>query len=518
MDAPEAESFDFTTRWRLQDPTLVLNAAKQQLDLIVQVGSTLLDGDIRARAVDAGLGSTEEFAAVDVTGKVAVVTRSDTVSASARAANAAAAGAKLLIVVNDADGELSEWVGSEDYTTDVAIPVSAISGVQGRGLLEAIAAPKPVTITGEGIAVAGEVFDIARYSDGSVPENLDYTPKELARIDTTYYGEQGATVGEYRYDFVPSTQYGTGFPMRTERGIERAEWVNTDQVEWYQNVSAIDWGWDIRDVVRAYEPGERTEASYFGSVVRPYVGPGYWAPLRSGDGIQLNLPSWSDGDSAQRTGAFDTYAGTPGIAQSIELHLDGELVKTSQYQGLNGWDIADGEHDVRVVNTATHDGTATPSSTMTRTEWAFSSTWNSTDYTRHILPMLQAYYDVDLDGSGKVGAERKKGTPVRLGLELGHIAGAVGSGAITGATLEARVAGGDWTVIDLDVTSTDDSGPGEPPAGGFPEARAFLTTYDADIRVPDAGGWVDLRVTATDAEGGTFSQEIERAFEAASIK
>ncbi|GAA1759107.1 S8 family peptidase [Agromyces humatus] len=517
MDAPEAESFDFTTRWRLQQPLLALQAGKVQLDLIPQVGSSLLDGEIRARAVDAGLGSVEEFAAVDVKGKVAVVTRSDTVPASARAANAAAAGAKLLIVVNDGDGELSEWVGSEDYTADVAIPVAAISGVQGRQVLETIAA-KPTTVRGEGIPVADEVFDIARYSDGSVPENLAYTPKELARIDTTYHGEQGATVGEYRYDFVPSTEYGTGFPMRTTRGIERAEWVNTDQVEWYQNVNAIDWGWDIRDIVRAYEPGERAEASYFGSVVRPYVGPGYWAPLRSGDGVQLNLPSWSDGDSPERTGAFDTYAGIPGIAQSIELHLDGELVKTSQFQGLNLFGIVDGEHDVRVVNTATHDGSATPSSTMTRTEWAFSSTWDSTDYTRQILPMLQAYYDVDLDDSGRVGDDRKKGKPVKLGLELGHVAGAVGSGAITGATLEARVAGGAWTSVDLDVTSADDSGPGEPPVDGFPEARAYLTTYDADIRVPDAGGWVDLRVTATDAAGNTFSQEIERAFEAASIK
>ncbi|MFF2275719.1 S8 family serine peptidase [Agromyces sp. NPDC058126] len=517
MDAPEAESFDFTTRWRLQDPLLALKAGKEELDLIAQAGSTLLDGEVRVRAVAAGLGSAEEFAAAEVKGKVAVVTRSDTVSASARAANAAAAGAKLLIVVNDGDGELSEWVGSEDYTTDVAIPVAAISGVQGRKVLDAIA-KKPVTVTGEGMPIAEEVFDIARYSDGSVPEKLAYRPKKLARIDTTYYGEKGSTVGEYRYDFVPSTEYGTGYPMRTSRGIERTEWVNTDQVEWYQNVNSVDWGWDIRDVVRAYEPGEQTEASYFGSVVRPYVGPGYWAPLRSGDGIQLNLPSWADGDSAQRTGGIDMYAGTPGITQSIELHLDGELVKTSEYQSLNGWGIPDGEHDVRVVNTTTQDGGALPSSTMTRTEWAFSSTWDSSDYTRQILPMMQAYYDVDLDERGRVGADRKKGKPVELGLEIGHISGAVGSAAVSGATLEVRTAGGEWQPVDLEIVSTDDSGPGEVPDGGFPAGRSYLVSYDADISVPDAGGWVDLRVTSTDEAGGSFSQEIERAFEVAPVK
>ena len=36
--------------------------------------------------------------------------------------------------------------------------------------------------------------------------------------------------------------------------------------------------------------------------------------------------------------------------------------------------------------------------------------------------------------------------------------------------------------------------------------------------VPDKGGWVDLRVTAKDAAGNTFSQEIESAFEAAPAK
>ena len=34
----------------------------------------------------------------------------------------------------------------------------------------------------------------------------------------------------------------------------------------------------------------------------------------------------------------------------------------------------------------------------------------------------------------------------------------------------------------------------------------------------DKGGWVDLRVTATDAEGNTFTQEIEKAFEATPAK
>ena len=517
MDAPEAESFDFTTRWRLQDPLLVLNAGKEQLDLITQVGSTLLDGAIRARAVDAGLGSAEEFAAVDVTGKVAVVTRSDTVSASARAANAAAAGAKLLIVVNDADGELSEWVGSEDYTTDVAIPVAAISGVQGRKVLETIAS-KPTTVTGEGIPVAGEVFDIARYSGGSVPENLDYRPTELARIDTTYYGEPGATVGEFRYDFVPGVEHASGFPMRTSRGTERVEWVNTDQVEWYQDATVIDGGWQVRDVQRAYKPAQEVETSYFGSIVRPYVGPGYWAPHRTGPYAQVNLPSWADGGEPEHTGALDVFSGTNDRAQLTEVFVDGELAGSSAYLSAFVGGIPDGESEWRVVNTATHDGSYLSSSTKTLTEWTFRSTGSSTEYLPQLLPMMQAYYDVTLDDSGMVGAERKKGKPVALGLEIGHVVGAVGSDALEDATLEVRVAGGDWVPVALQVTAADVSRDDVELTSNFPEGRDFVTAYSAKVPVPGAGGWFDLRVTAQDAAGNTLTQEIERAFEVAPIK
>ena len=48
--------------------------------------------------------------------------------------------------------------------------------------------------------------------------------------------------------------------------------------------------------------------------------------------------------------------------------------------------------------------------------------------------------------------------------------------------------------------------------------RPVPRAYTAKIPVPDKGGWVDLRVTAKDAAGNTFSQEIERAFEARPVE
>lgn len=517
MTAPNVEHFDFTTRWRLQAARLSLTAGKEQLDLIPQAGSVRLDGSIKAGAVDVGTGSVEEFAAVDVRGKVAVATRSDAVSAIERSANAIAAGAAMLLTVNDADRELSEWVGGDDYMTDAAIPVAAMSGVQGRRVLDAIEASNgKLTISGEGVANPDEIWDLARYTEGEIPEDLHYVPTDLARIETLYHGEAGDPLAEFRWDFAPNGAYGFGLPMPMQRGIERTEWVNTD-VGWYQDVTVLDVGWQVRDILRAYEPGEQVETSYFGPIVRPYVGPGYWAPHRSGDSLQLNLPSWADGGEPEHTGTFDVFAGYPGFSQVTDVYLDGEFVKSSPFQGANVFDIPAGDAEARVVNTAVHDGTSLASSTRTVSEWTFTTSGSVEDYTPQFQPMLQAVYDLDTDASGKAGTGRKKGAPVVLGLEVGHVAGAVGSGAVTGATLELRVAGGDWVPVPLEVVSAD-SGPGEPPSWIFPEGRSHVTGYQANLPVPDAGAWIDLRVTAEDAAGNTFSQEIERAVEVAPVK
>ena len=57
---------------------------------------------------------------------------------------------------------------------------------------------------------------------------------------------------------------------------------------------------------------------------------------------------------------------------------------------------------------------------------------------------------------------------------------------VTGATLEVRVAGGDWQPVELEVTSADASGPGEQPSSIFPEGRAFVTAFRAKFgELPD---------------------------------
>ena len=89
---------------------------------------------------------------------------------------------------------------------------------------------------------------------------------------------------------------------------------------------------------------------------------------------------------------------------------------------------------------------------------------------------------------------------------------------LTDATLEMRVAGGEWQAGRRSRRMPRPTRPAASPMLNYPVERPFLETYTAKLPVPDAGAWIDLRVTATDAAGNTFSQEIERAFEAAPSK
>lgn len=210
--------------------------------------------------------------------------------------------------------------------------------------------------------------------------------------------------------------------------------------------------------------------------------------------------------TADRTGGANTYADERHETQQLDLYVDGEKVGSSAYQGLYGYGLSDGEHDVKIVNTATQDGTLLgEQSTATRTEWTTTATTDASDYGQRILPLLQGYYAIDDGARGRHGAKSTE-----LEVEIGHIAGATGSAAVTSATAQVRVDGGAWKTVQLKLRARDTAGPGDAD-GIFPHGRAYVARYTADVPT-SMSGWVDLKVTAKDAAGNTFAQEITHAF------
>jgi len=66
-----------------------------------QPGSTRYANKLQTNALYLGTGAPEDYAGQDVRGRAVLVTRSDQLTGQQRAQAAAAAGAEMLIVVND---------------------------------------------------------------------------------------------------------------------------------------------------------------------------------------------------------------------------------------------------------------------------------------------------------------------------------------------------------------------------------------------------------------------------------
>ncbi|MFE6996361.1 S8 family serine peptidase [Microbacterium sp. NPDC057659] len=498
----DAESFGFTARWRMQHPALTLSVGGTRLDVIPQAGAVPFDGRLKAKGVDVGTGTDAGFAGKSVKGSVAVATLSSETTPEEVAARAAKAGARMLVLINSADQEYFTWVG------ETAIPVAGISGIQGRDLIKKIA--RNQQIVASGTPLADEIWDIARYADGEIPQDLTGWKPKLARIDTRYYGKKGQDAAEVRVDMVPGTTHGTGPANAVERGTDRVDWVSTENIRWYQDAYAAEGQWNVRDIVRSYKPGQKVSTSYFGPVVRPYIGNGYWAPRRQDDSLSINIPAQADGANPDRTGALDgdgtTYTGA--------LYADGQKVRDVTGQAPPWTDVPAGQHRLRYEISTGHDGTWLSTSTKVDTAWEFESGGDLGD---GFLPMLQAYYGLDLAADGTTGANRKKGQSVPFTLQLSHLDGAIGSAPVKSATLEMRLPGGEWKKVDLKTESISKDGPGKM-TGIFANGHVFVASFSARLPVPDAGGFIDLRVTGVDEAGNTVSQQIEKAVEVSAAR
>ncbi|AUS08904.1 DUF4910 domain-containing protein [Laceyella sacchari] len=105
---------------------------------------------LRAEVAFAGLGKPEDFAGIDVKGKIALIQRGE-LTFYEKVQNAAKAGAIGAILYNNVSGALSGTLGQE---TD--IPAIGLSDVDGKQLQELIAAGKRVSVT---MKVKTEILD-----------------------------------------------------------------------------------------------------------------------------------------------------------------------------------------------------------------------------------------------------------------------------------------------------------------------------------------------------------------------
>ncbi|MCR8847888.1 S8 family serine peptidase [Rossellomorea sp. SC111] len=477
--------FEQLTRWRLTKPTLTIDFKGKELDDIPFAGSTRLDGKYNLSTVYAGKGNASDFDRLKAKGKAVVVDRNAEVSVSEQAENAAAADAKLLIVVNNDDKEFSVYAGTPD-NTDTPVAVAGISKSEGDKLVKAVRSGN-VKLKVEGTVDSPYLYDLMDVHEGSIPKDLTYAPKgkELAKIETNYTSPVETDGGEFRYDLRPHTMRAIGFLQTVSLPSARTEYVSAiEDTEWYHQANVLDEGWQVRQPLMTYDGGEKITENWFSPVVRPSLGDGYWPPRRQGDSLQINVPAWADGGKGNTGG---TEWDVSNQNQTSQLYKGDTLLKEGQGQALNVWDILPQERtQYRFVTDAKRDENRWNTSTRTHTEWTF---WTkATENWMEDLPFLILDYKVDTDVNGDALVNR----PTNLELSVGKVEGAIGYGKVEGSALEVSFnEGKSWKKVKLDRDGD---------------------TFKAVINNPKNAKSVSLKASAWDDEGNKISQEIVKAY------
>ncbi|MET7694690.1 S8 family serine peptidase [Streptomyces sp. NPDC005483] len=475
-------SYTFTTRWRQVQPPLTVAAGSHTYGSLLpqSMSPDLPEGSGGYRAVDAGEGSAADFARVSARDRVAVVRRSDTVTPVDQAAGAAAAGARLLLIVNDRTGPLDAWV---DRAEGAPLPVASVGTDEGRNLLARFRHGGTPTLRVTSHPYPGYLYDLLLRHDGSVPRDLTYRPGpgELARIDVTARDTRQGVAADWRNDLSPDATWAVGSPLTPVRAQgSYTTWVTAGpDAVWLDAVSVPDLTETGR--ARSYRPRSTTATTWFAPVQHPRL---------LGDSV-LTLPPSRAGDLISLFG-LPGYGDSDGHAGSV--FESGATVRAALYQGDtllaegDDWISAEVEPDTlayRLVQDTTRDLPGRPYSPRTHTEWAFRS-GHASDTALEALPLVQLDYAVATDLSGKAGRH----TDVTV--TPAHLAGVTGS---------------PFRSVTLDV-SYDDGATWHRtrPAHGSGDGARFRLDAPATAR------FVTLRASARDAAGSAVTQTVERAF------
>lgn len=475
-------TFEFGARWRTGEPRLTVRSfGLVEVPVLEQAGSTLAEGFDLMRAVYADDGAPADYEGLDADGKAVVVDRSEDVSPSDRAAAAADAGAALLLVVNDAPGRLSEYVG------ETSIPVASVNRDAGEKLVS-VAKTGWLAFTVHQEPYADYLYDLTQRHQGQVPdEDLTYRPRhsDLARIDARYTGAAGEVEGSgFRYDlregYFPA---GVGFREIQAYPDTRTEWVTPDP-SWHE--SHFQGIWEERSHHDTYSADARTVLEWFTPLVRPAFSRGYFGPGRFQDYLTVNIQPWSGSGPLEIGGTKDWGA----VPTSLALYQGDDLIRRNDFSAdLQYVQVPSETLPYRLVLDASRPAEDWRLSTSVHSEWEFVSGTNDADGFV-TFPLLQLDYDVRTDLQGDVKARKSQW----ITLDAHMQAGATGGGTVTGVTLEVSYDEGEtWQPVDLS----------ERRDGTW---RGRLTNES------EPGEFVSLRASAATDAGWRIEQEIIRAY------
>lgn len=472
--------FEFSSKFRLYAKELtasVTSPERYALPLDYAQTSTgfpvKISGDRTVRAVDAGSGTTADFDAIDVKGKVAVVRVGAGEAADEALANATAAGAGYVLAYHETPGYWISWVKS------ASIPLMTATGEDGAKLGALLKSGKKVKLKLTGTAVSPYVYSVMFPQPGAVSadQTYDLNSSNTVRQTVRYHGGRAGQTGKdsvYRYRPWQSVDIATS--NNVQLGTERTEYYNvSDSRIWhavYPDFNATKPQWDS---VQTFDKAGRVPSEdWLRQVVRPATSGSYGLSQRTGDKLTFAIPELND----STPGHFGSVDNVQDTAKG-RLYADGQPAGETKLGGLGTFDVPAAKASYRLVLDARRTADWAAYSTGTHTEWSFPSA--HTDQ-RTALPLLSVDYGVDgLDLLNRVDRKHKS----ELALSVRDQ-----SGSVTAADLKA------WVSYD-DGTSW----------------KAVKVKHgELELKHPKGAEFVSLRVRAADKDGNGVDQTVLRAF------
>lgn len=472
--------FEFGARFRLEQPALTVGTKSRTYDdlLVKRAATPLPAGTEKLAAVFAGDGSATELAQHDVRGKAVVVRRSDAVQISDQAKNTAAAGAKLLLVVNDGVGRLEPWDESP-YSPESPAPVTVatLTADEGTELIGALAhGSVPLTVTSN--PTTDYLYDVVHHWAGSVPAKPIFTstPRDLGRVDVSFRNFRPGKAMEFRADVWRG--WAVGNMLTSPAQGERTDWVTAD-TSWTDDASILgETGQHLLDVGH-YPVGSVSEIHWFGPIQRPRMGPMGYLPVRYLDGAYIPVPGWGDSGAGHVGDAFGNF----DVKDYAALYQGEQLLKWGNAEYLPVTGLPAQRLPYRLVVDNDRGSWANPYSTHTLTEWNFSSAVTGVEQ-EQTLPLIQLDYAVDTDTAGRAPRH------TRLTVAASHLPGV--AAGVRPPTLDVSYDDGKtWQRTTLDH---------------------HRDGWRAILKAPNSATFVSLRATAKDSAGNSVSQTITRAF------
>ena len=487
-----AGTFALSTQWQLQQPLLTVETARGVVTTSQQASVPAYEGHQSLPLVDAGDGTTEALAAVDVEGAVALVSRGPAASSLAAQAQAAAtAGAEVLLAYNTV---VDRWT---DSAGAAPIPVYRLERAAGQKLLDALAAGRD-RVDLAGVGDSTYQYELAFTEDDRIPDGRTYAVRSssLATVESDYrHNSDRQRRSESWIPYVDGVGVANAMSQQRSGPLVRTDYVNTDGVEWQRFGSPSEFPsyyW-TGDNPQDYRAGRRYHQVWWGPLVHPAVPPlatgatsapvlggGYQPVSRYRDALRFHLPHYSYGGALVGT-IYQQF----GDQSELTLSSGGEVHGTWNWpraQVTVPAERATYDLTLDVVNGA---GNWSDTSVRTSTTWRFESA--RTAESGAAVPLVQVDYGLDTDAHNAMPASAS----YPLLLDPGYQPEADGPGRFSAEVEVSFDDGATW--VEAPVERDDGR-------------------LRAEVPAADGSGFASVRVVVSDADGNRLTQRIDRAW------